>query len=117
MRRTRVKSALTYLLVLPPYVACGVLSVRAYNEPARIREELHRQGAEQAQTSVALCIKWKSEAGGDITPTSSQRVRDNVRAAASAYHLLQCEDITGDLPPIDPEAYVPAAPTPSTTPR
>jgi hypothetical protein len=108
--RAREKVAIA-LLVLPPYATTGWLAIRAQTEPDRINRAVE---AQQIQQQVALCIKWRTEAGGDVTPTSTQRVRDNVRAAASSYRLIGCEDVPGQgpLPPVDPEANRPA-PTPS----
>jgi hypothetical protein len=117
------------VLVLVLLGTVGVLAQRALTEDDRIERRVtdsvtarlsvvqQRQGAQQAAQQAALCIKWKAEASADLTPTSTQLGRDLVRTAASAYQLVGCADVLGDLDPIDPEAYSPAPPRPTPTPR
>lgn len=117
--------------------AVGFLAVRAADEDdriaakvtAQVSAEVKRIAAEQERATTASCIKWRSDALADLTPRSTQVVRDLVRTAAAAYDLIDCElgplgplpsrcpdDAGPPQPPacIDPEAYR-AAPDPTPT--
>jgi hypothetical protein len=60
-----------------------------------------------------LCRDIASRATGELAPTSTEYARSLVRTAADNYRILNCEEATGPLGDIDPDAYRPAPePTP-----
>jgi hypothetical protein len=67
-----------------------------------------RQDAARLRQSTALCRSWKQQAEVDVLPSSTELGRSIVRTAADAYRLTGCQILTGDLGPVDPEAYRPA---------
>lgn len=108
-------------------VVVAMLAVRAMGEGGRthtavtnaITAEQKRQAAEQARQAAeqerqgrALCQSWKQTAESVVSPKASESDRSQVRTAADAYRLVHCDQRTGALGPIDPDAFRPA-PTPS----
>jgi len=123
----RARRALVAVLVLVPYAAVGVLSVRAIGEGDRTHTavtngitaeqrrqatEQRRQAGEQERQGRALCSGWKQTAESKIQANASELGRSLVRTAADDYRLVHCERFAGPLGPVDPAAYEPAPKTP-----
>lgn len=69
---------------------------------------------EQRQAAVGFCSQAKASATADVPATSSELGRNLVRISAGAYQIGHCEQITGPLGDVDPDAFRPA---PSQSPR
>jgi hypothetical protein len=115
----RVTRLLFYGWSVVLLVAIALLGVRATGEgdrtqsavTAAITAEQQRQAAEQDRQGRALCAIWKGTAEADVLARSSEVVRSQVRTAAAAYQLVRCDERTGPLGLVDPEAYKPAPPS------
>lgn len=64
----------------------------------------------QEHQARATCAKWRGEAGAPVVDTTTDLGRVVVRTAAAGYKLIDCESLTGPLPPVDQDAYQTAPP-------